>query len=214
MQFDHEGKTDACTISKKLEQHPSDNEERINLSKHFLDHGLSQSAYEKIAPEIENGDMNATILIDCDDNDLILMANEYNFTFLQKKAFINAVNLLKPNINNRKHDPDKNSNEPHFVPVYVSAEEQSILNDITKLGQMLIQHSKRSCETKANNLNQMTAAVEALKNYKKLLIQLLSEEINKLIKKVCIVNFASVTIIVFKITCNICVHEKPNLQTV
>ena len=56
------------------------------MSKHFLESGLSRSTYDKIAGEIKNGDMNVNILIDCNENDLNTMTNQYNCTFFTKKS--------------------------------------------------------------------------------------------------------------------------------
>ena len=184
MQFDREGTNDTKT-AEKVES--TDRQETINLTKHFLENGLSQSAYNKIAPEIENGDMNVNILIDCNDNDLNTVANQYNFTFLQKKAFIKAANLLKLN-NNKNSDTDtgtKNKREDKFIHIYVSPQEQSILNDISGLTQLLIKYNQECVDVKKNNTNQIKLSILKLQNYKQLLIQCIDQEINKLVKKVC-----------------------------
>ena len=51
MQFDREGMDD----TKQARQKSNDNQATINLTQHVLENGLSQSAYNKFAPEIENG---------------------------------------------------------------------------------------------------------------------------------------------------------------
>ena len=147
MQFLREGIDD----TQEGREDSPDSEAAVNLSKHFLDNGLSQSAHTKMAPEIENGDMNASILIDCNDNELNIMANQYHFTFLQRKAFIKAVNLLKLNSKNATTN-NKNSNvsgsEARFIPVYVSPEEQSMLNEINELAEIVGKYRTQCISTK------------------------------------------------------------------
>ena len=185
MQLDREGIDD----TKQGRQPTNANQTTINLSKHFLENGLSQSAYNKIAPEIENGDMNVSILIDCNDNELDMMANQYNFTFLQKKAFIKAVNSLK--LHSKKKDNGNsmtggvNSNEPEVVAVYLSLEEQSMLNEVNKLVEILGKYRAQCVSTKEHNLNEIKSSILKLENCKKLLIQSVDEVINKLVKTVC-----------------------------
>ena len=186
MQFDQEGRDD--THKPKAES--IDTQATIELSNHFLENGLSRSAYNKIAPEIENGDMNVSILIECSDNDLNIMANQYNFTFLQKKAFIKAVNLLKlnnqskNNSSNKSNDDSKDLGAP-LVPIHLSPREQSILKKIDQLEDKLRQYGKECGKIKITNLNKINLAILKLENYKTLLIQCVDDEINKLVKKVC-----------------------------
>ena len=41
--------------------------------------------------DIDNGDMNVNILLKCSPNELSSMCDGYGLSFLQKKAFIEAV---------------------------------------------------------------------------------------------------------------------------
>ena len=66
----------------------------IDIKQHFFKHGLSLQAYNKIENDINNGDLNYSMLINCHENTLTQIANSYNFTFIQKKTFINAVKIL------------------------------------------------------------------------------------------------------------------------
>ena len=78
-----------------------------------------------------NGDTNVNILVDC---------NEYNFTFLQRKALIKAVNLLKAKQNATIIDNNnsKNNSEPKLSDfVYVSRKDESVLNEVGRLGHIL-----------------------------------------------------------------------------
>ena len=189
MQFDREGVDD----SKQGTTNSIDSEIGFDLGKHFLKNGLSRSAYHKIAPEIQNGDMNVNILVDCSENDLNTMANQYNFTFLQTKAFIKAVNLLKANKNvrvsdnnNNNSNNNNNNNEPQLSQfVYVSPEDQSVLNEIDRLGRILKEYEGQCMKTKETNTQQILYAILKLENSKKLLIECFNEEINKLVKIVC-----------------------------
>ena len=83
MQLDREGVDDSQATSGS-----------INLEKHFKEHGLSAKAYAKISEDVESGDMNVDILVEFDENELISMTNDYQFTRLQTKVFIKAVKLL------------------------------------------------------------------------------------------------------------------------
>ena len=184
MQFDAEG-SDNTTRRKAYH---NENEVGRKLSDHFLENGLSQSAYDKIAPDIENGDMNVNILMDCNDNELNAMASEYNFTFLQQKAFINAVNLIKlSNDKNTNNTTNQNkSNEHHFVDVDVSQEEQSVLNEINGLGSILTKHTRKCAEIKESNSNKIKLAILKLENYRTVLMECIDQEINKLVQQVCV----------------------------
>ena len=181
--YNGEGKDD----TKQEEGNSTDTQATINLREHFLAHGLSQSAYDKIAPEIENGDMNVNVLMHCNDNDLNAMKTQYNFTFLQKKAFVAAVNTLKSQHNNNSNDNNNTKNnmsgKTHLV--YVSPDEQSILDEIKELGEILRQLSVENVKIKENNSNKIKLTILKLENCKKLVVECVNTEINKLVKEVC-----------------------------
>ena len=80
MQLDREGIDDSLQTGNKMD-----------LEKHFKQHGLSSTAYDKIANDISTGDMNVDILIKFDEAELSSMGDDYKLTRLQKTAFIEAV---------------------------------------------------------------------------------------------------------------------------
>ena len=57
----------------------------ISLEDRFENNGLSRNAYNKLANDIKNGDLNVTMLIGCNENTLGRIADGYNLTWLQKK---------------------------------------------------------------------------------------------------------------------------------
>ena len=83
----------------------------FDLRQHFLDNGLSQKAYSKIAEDINSGDMNKGILIKCSDEDISNLAKEMGFTFLQTKAFKEGIKSLKTQIGNTRKQFENSSNK-------------------------------------------------------------------------------------------------------
>ena len=163
------------TGHRKIENDTKQCETHIPLSDYFLEHGLSRIAYDKISAEIRSGDINVNILIECDENDLNVMAKKYNFTFLQKKAFIKVVHSLKLEMGRC---------EPQFIHTYVSQQEQLILNQIKELSKILTKYAVKHDQIKKTNCNMIKLSILKLENYKKLLIQCINDEINKLVQKV------------------------------
>ena len=80
--------------SKTQHAHVNENDESVALGHHFQANGLSGTAYAKMEPDIKSGDMNANILGKCSDDELRTIADSYNFTVLQRIAFIKAAKLL------------------------------------------------------------------------------------------------------------------------
>ena len=69
MQLDREGINDSKATTGE-----------VDLQSHFKQHGLSNKAYQKMASDVESGDMNESILIECNENELNQIALQYNFT--------------------------------------------------------------------------------------------------------------------------------------
>ena len=89
MQLDREGVDDSQATSGS-----------INLEKHFKEHGLSAKAYAKISEDVESGDMNVDILVEFDENELISMTNDYQFTrLLPNSKAAKITNEEAPNSN-------------------------------------------------------------------------------------------------------------------
>ena len=63
---------------------------------------------------------------------------------------------------------------------------EHFLNDINTLSQTLRNHGSKCVGTKENNSNELKTVIEKLKNYKKMLIECIDQEINKLVKMVCL----------------------------
>lgn len=105
-----------------------------------MQNGLSETAYQKISNDVENGDINIAILKECDENELRVLCNEYNFTFIQKKAFIKAVKLIisdtASNENNNLHfmqEPgDEHASQSNRI-VPTTPEDEKILDDMKTL---------------------------------------------------------------------------------
>ena len=70
-------------------------EDEVDLEEHFKKNGLSDQSYSKISNHVKSGDINVKILINCDDNELQSIANEYKFSFIQKKGFLKVCTFIK-----------------------------------------------------------------------------------------------------------------------
>ena len=122
------------------------------------------------------------VLMDCDENDLNDLANQYKFTLLQKKAFIKAVKILK----NGSGDNNKQISthqQTQFIHVYISPEEQTILNQINTLKQVFTDYCKENCKIKGKNIDQIKAEIIKLKNYSILIKNAFDNAMNELIQQ-------------------------------
>ena len=173
MQLDREGIEDSQETS-------------IDLEAHFLRNGMSSRGYQKIKNDIDNGDMSVDILVKFDENELIIMANEYNLSTLQKKAFVEAVKLL-PNskanaVNNNNKNVNSNHKEKEFV--FVTQEEQTILNQMDQLKKELRDYTKQCTNVKNNNKSVILSSIKKLENCGKLIKDCVDNAVNVLVKQV------------------------------
>ena len=67
---------------------------KFDLQKHFKANWLSKTAYSKLASDVESDDINSSMLVNCSEQALNDIADGYKLSWIQKKAFINAVNYL------------------------------------------------------------------------------------------------------------------------
>ena len=94
----------------------------VNLEQHFRNNGLSVNAYNKISNDINNGDLNVTMLISCNEKQLNKIADGYKLTWLQKETFVNACKLLNQTPKQKQQEKEK---EKEFI--YITPNEQNIL---------------------------------------------------------------------------------------
>ena len=152
----------------------------IDLEKHFRSHGMSSRGYLKLKNDIDNGDMSVDVLIEFDENELIKLSNEYNLSTLQKKAFIKAVKLL-PKSKAVANDNDDIKNNL----IFVTPQEQSIMNDINKFQKILNDYSKQCKNVQSKNKNVLISTIKKLENCGKLIKETIDNVINTLVQKVC-----------------------------
>ena len=173
MQLDREGVDDSAVTSN-----------RVDLEKHFKEHGLSNTAYMKIARDISNGDMNVDILVKFTENELSLMGDDYKFTRLQKKAFIEAVKLL-PNSKVSSHKSKVNRDVPPSPKhIYVSPQEQELFDEMTQLNLSLADFQNKCLNTSKQNKFLIETNIIKLKKYGERITQSVDKRINHVIKQV------------------------------
>ena len=183
------------------------NEIEIDLERHFKEFGLSAKAYKKIAPDIESGDMNVKILTKCNEEELVRMANDYQLSFLQKKAFIEAIKQLpnaqasnnpSPNYNykidknkphndknnNNNNNSNHNNNNNNIVPVFISPNDQKKFDEINKLNQILQRIKAQNRKIKKDNTSTIKRKIEAMRTCGKLWKDSIDYEIDTSVKQV------------------------------
>ena len=146
---------------------------RTHLQQHFKRHGLSDAAYSKLEKDIIAGDMNEAILANCTEEELHEIADQYNFTLLQKKAFIKAAKDL----NFQRSHTTRNKTETQYV--YVKPKEQFVLDEINRFRNILTTYTTECKKIKVNNKNEIKSQIKKLRN-DSLLIQ---NAFTKLIKQ-------------------------------
>ena len=157
----------------------------VNLREHFLSNGLSNVAFNKLSKDIDNGDMNVDILCKCDENELKMLAKDYKLTFLQQKAFVEAVKLLK-NANPSVSDNNKcnNNNKPQAQFIFVSSKDQNILNEMKEAGDKLRQFLSYNKKMKEENASKISLLISQLKIYGDKLKKSIDNIVNNLTKNV------------------------------
>lgn len=177
MQFDQEGVDDSSLVTI------------IDLEAHFLQNGMSSVGYSKIKNDIDGGDMSVDILVKFDENELINMANEYQLSTLQRKAFVEAIKIL-PNskanikINNINNNSNHNNQDRDKQFIFVSPQEQSILNQINRLQEHLTNYSKQCTTVKNTNKKALLSIINKLENCGKLIKESIDTAINTLTQQV------------------------------
>ena len=182
MQLDREGIDDSSTGVAILKEH-------------FLSNGLSNVAYNKLSKDIDSGDMNVDILCKCDSNELKMLAKDYKLTFLQQKAFVEAVKLLKNanasnsnnnniNSNNNNGDNSKDNNNNHNNDQPQAPKDQKILNEMKEARDKLRQFSSYNKKMKEENVSKISLLIDKLKIYGDKLKESIDNTVNNLIKNV------------------------------
>ena len=169
--LDREGVNDSNLETGAHQQQQVIHDEQVNLKQHLLNSGLSPRAFTKIADDVASGDMNANMLTVCGDDELNRIANGYKFSWLQKEAFIAGAKLLrKNNSNNDSNDSNVDSHEDsqlsQIIHVYVSPEEQLILNEISQLKQLLTDYTSVCKQTKLQNNDILKAEISTLEAFR------------------------------------------------
>ena len=166
MQYEAEGVEGSSGVSTKQGKD-------FDLCKHLIANGLTSQALLKMKNDIDNGDMNVNTLTDCDDNELNQISNDYNLNILQKKSFIRAVKMLKIKIKTKIHDEEKDDDSSNNITqfVFVSPEDQELLNSfdtfLNQLKQFKTKQFKIKNKNKSeihNNVNQIKLQANKIKN--------------------------------------------------
>lgn len=155
---------------------------QIDLEKHLQENGLSEEGMKKLRKDIENGDMNAAILIEFGENELLQLGDEYKLTTLQKKAFIKAVKLL-PNSQASTDDGRKSTNET-IERIYITQQEQDIFNQMNQLQDNLNNYSTKYKKVKMENKSIIEQSIKKLHIYATKLKNTIDNSVNALIKQV------------------------------
>lgn len=155
----------------------------IDLERHLKEHGLSEQGYQKIYPDIENGDMSADILAEFDENELLSMADGYNMTILQKKAFIKGVKML-PNSKASIESVQPHDGGESVKHIFLTSEEQAVLTQIHQLKDNLHDHSTSFNDVKNENKSTIEQTIEKLKVYGNTLKNTIDNTVNALIEQV------------------------------
>ena len=175
MQLDREGVEDTQATS-------------VNLEKHFRSHGLSATGYSKIAADVANGDMTVDILVEFPENELINLADEYDLSTLQKKAFVKAVKLLPNSKANTPYLDNNNSTSLSgrsiIQDVYITQQERNTLADIKKLESAMNEYLEKCTNIQNGNKKKIVENIEHLQKCSNIMKQAIDNAINTLIKKV------------------------------
>ena len=147
----------------------------FDLETHFKRNGMSENAFVKIAADVSSGDINVDILGKLDQNELIVMANEYKLTPIQAKAFIEGVKLLP----NAKIDKDR-QNEKSFV--YVTPEEQSVFETLNQLLANLNKCDEQYTHIVSKNKNLIKSNIVKIDRYVRIIKQSVDDAANTIEK--------------------------------
>ena len=189
MQLDHEGIDDS-------QQKTINNRFKFDLEKNLKENGLSVQGYEKIRKDIENGDMNADILTEFDEDELSSLAAQYDLTMLQKKAFVKAVKSL-PNCK-----ANENDNHVKEKRIYITPKEQSLLNHIKEFSNNLSNYKNKCQEIDIKNKSTISNTCDKLLKYGNKIKQSVDIIINNLVKKVwCHLSFMLPLFFMFLVFC-------------
>ena len=143
MQFEDEGKPQRMLA----------NETKFDLEDHLQKHGVTRLALLKMKDD-DSGNMNANILTKCSRNELSSMCDDYGLSFLQKKAFTEAVKLLC------NSDDNHNDDSPTRF-IFVSPQER--LNDVKTFSNSLQTFKTKQFVIKKNNKSSMHKNIQILK---------------------------------------------------
>ena len=157
---------------------------QFDLQSHFLQNGVSQRAYAKMADDVESGDMSAMVLSEFNDDDLSAIANGYELTVIQKKTFIRAVKLLPQ----YKHSNNSNNNS-NTQSTLVSAKDENMLNEISSFCEKLQEFSSKQFSIKNSNKDKVSSTLNTLKKEACNIKHLIDNIVNSIEKKVCCLFF-------------------------
>ena len=156
-----------------------EDETKLDLENQCLKCGMSRPALKKLQPDLHNGDMTIDTLIECDMNDIKILAKEYNLTLLQTKSFIKAIKLL-PGWK-EKHENDINLKNM----IYLTPKDQDIFHTLKNLNQTIKDFKTIEKETHDKNKQVSNSTISKFENYRKLLKNMIDEIIDQRVSDVC-----------------------------
>ena len=161
-------------------------EPEFDLRDYLRQNGLSDKALAKMQDDISSGDMNVNTLKDCTHDELISIANDCNLTILQKNAFIRAVTSLKLVVvsNNTEKKENDNDNDSHG-DIYISAQDEKLLNDIDDLKTFINQFIQQQSKTKKKNKNKIELTLSQLKQWSKAMKDSIDNIVSSFQRQVC-----------------------------
>ena len=180
MQYEDEGVEESSGLSTGQGQD-------FDLCQHLIDNGLTRQALLKMKNDIDNGDMNVNTLTDCDDNELNQISNDYNLNILQKKSFIRAVKMLKIKIKTKIHDEEKDDDSSNNITqfVFVSPEDQELLNSFDTFLNQLKQFKTKQFKIKNKNKSEIHNNVNQIKLQANKIQNIIDNIVNNIENNVC-----------------------------
>lgn len=129
-------------------------QEGFRLEDHLKANGFT--AYDKLSQDFENGELTLDDILDCDENDLKDILNDYNIKTVQKNRFIKAIKKLPKS----KMNVIKPQKELVFI---VNKEHQNQLKNFVKISDFCSQTINDLKNSRTNNKDTIDRAKKQVK---------------------------------------------------
>ena len=175
----------------------------FDLRQYLTKNGMSSRALIKMEEDIHSGDMNVNTLVDCDENELNAIANEYQLTILQRKSFIRAATSLKLGTNAAQKITKQEKSDHVSQFVFVSPEDQKSLEEMQTFLNDLESFKKKQCSIKEENKLNLNKNLKLMKIKANEIKSTIDNMINDIENNVCMlhVNCALFTFVACVLYC-------------